>query len=294
MQLSLFNEETKATTIEVVNVASVPKRSPFRYPGGKTWFVPYLRKWLSNSATKSGTLVEPFAGGGVVSLTAVFENLAARAFMTEIDADVAAVWKAILGGDAEWLAGRIEQFDLTKEHVAEVLRGKTLGIRDHAFLTILRNRINHGGILAPGSGILNFGENGKGIRSLWYPQTLARRIREIAMVADRLSFEEGNAFAVLERFRDKPDAVFFIDPPYTAGGKNAGSRLYTHFDVDHKALFSICAALVGDFVMTYDNTWEVRELAAQFGFEARSVAMNNTHHAVMTELVVGRDLSWMD
>ena len=30
----------------IVNVASVPQRSPFRYPGGKTSFVPYLRDWL--------------------------------------------------------------------------------------------------------------------------------------------------------------------------------------------------------------------------------------------------------
>jgi DNA adenine methylase len=293
MQLTLFSETEKKTT-GVVNVASVPKRSPFRYPGGKTWFVPYLRKWLTNRAMKSQTLVEPFAGGGVVSLTAVSENLANRAFMTEIDTDVAAVWKAILGGDAEWLARRIEQFDLTMENVAGVLHSKPEEIRTHAFQTILRNRINHGGILAPGAGILNFGESGKGIRSRWYPQTLARRIREIAMVADRLSFEEGDAFATLERFRDNPDAVFFIDPPYTAGGKNAGSRLYAHFDVDHKALFSICATLAGDFVMTYDNAPEVREMALRSGFEARPVAMNNTHHAVLTELVIGRDLSWMD
>lgn len=26
--------------LRVVNVASVPQRSPFRYPGGKTWLVP--------------------------------------------------------------------------------------------------------------------------------------------------------------------------------------------------------------------------------------------------------------
>lgn len=32
----------------VVNVASVPQRSPFRYPGGKTWLVPYVRLWLSS------------------------------------------------------------------------------------------------------------------------------------------------------------------------------------------------------------------------------------------------------
>jgi len=28
------------------NVASVPQRSPFRYPGGKTWLVPKFRQWM--------------------------------------------------------------------------------------------------------------------------------------------------------------------------------------------------------------------------------------------------------
>lgn len=28
---------------QIVNVASVPQRSPFRYPGGKTWLVPHIR-----------------------------------------------------------------------------------------------------------------------------------------------------------------------------------------------------------------------------------------------------------
>ncbi len=36
-QLSLFETKQRKTTIPtVVNVASVPQRSPFRYPGGKT------------------------------------------------------------------------------------------------------------------------------------------------------------------------------------------------------------------------------------------------------------------
>lgn len=46
-----------------VNVAAVPQRSPFRYPGGKTWLVPYARTWLSNLYPKPAVLIEPFAGG---------------------------------------------------------------------------------------------------------------------------------------------------------------------------------------------------------------------------------------
>ncbi len=45
--------------------------------------------------------------------------------------------------------------------------------------------------------------------------------------------------------------------------------------------------------MTYDNTSEVKELSMQYGFQAKPVSMRNTHHAAMTELVIGKDLNWM-
>jgi DNA adenine methylase len=44
--------------------------------------------------------------------------------------------------------------------------------------------------------------------------------------------------------------------------------------------------------MTYDNTDEVRELARWYGLDTLPVAMKNTHHAKMTELLIGRDLGW--
>src|SRR5947208_13379421 len=84
----------------IVNVASVPQRSPFRYPGGKTWFVPYLRSWLASLPRKPSVFVEPFAGGGIASLTAVMEGLADRAIMAELDSGVASVWKVVLSDDS--------------------------------------------------------------------------------------------------------------------------------------------------------------------------------------------------
>jgi hypothetical protein len=46
--------------------------------------------------------------------------------------------------------------------------------------------------------------------------------------------------------------------------------------------------------MTYDNADEVRALAAKHGFAVKAVAMKNTHHAGMTELLIGRDLRWLE
>ena len=44
--------------------------------------------------------------------------------------------------------------------------------------------------------------------------------------------------------------------------------------------------------MTYDDADELHDLAARYGFDTELVAMKNTHHAEMTELLIGRDLDW--
>ena len=98
-----------------VNVASVPQRSPFRYPGGKTWFVPLFRRWMQSFEVPPRTLVEPFAGDGIISLTAAFEKLTDSVVLVELDDQIAAVWETILRGEADWLAKRIVSFELSLE-----------------------------------------------------------------------------------------------------------------------------------------------------------------------------------
>jgi hypothetical protein len=45
---------------KIVNVASVPHRSPFRYPGGKTWLVPRVRRWLLSPPKRPNEFIELF------------------------------------------------------------------------------------------------------------------------------------------------------------------------------------------------------------------------------------------
>lgn len=288
-QYTLFDEEK---TEAIVNVASVPQRSPFRYPGGKTWLVPRLRRWIASLPQKPTELIEPFTGGGIISLTAAFENLVDRVTMVELDADVAAVWSTILCGDAEWLADKVVSFPMTLERLQAELAVPAADTRCRAFQTLLRNRTNHGGILAPGSGRLKYGENGKGCNSRWYPETLKARILNIATIAHKIRLIHGDGLQILRDNAARPDAIFFVDPPYTAAGKKAGSRLYTHNELDHEELFRLAAMLGGDFLMTYDNAQGVCELAERHRFRTLAIPMKNTHHAAMTELLVGRDLDW--
>jgi len=243
---------------------------------------------------KPSILVEPFAGGGIISLTALFENLVQKAVMVELDDEVAAVWESVVNGEAEWLANRVVTFDLTKETVREEIKKTPSTKREKAFQTILKNRTLHGGILAEGSGFIKYGERGKGIRSRWYPQTIAKRLLALDQVASKIDFRCDDGLKVMLEFSPNQEAVYFIDPPYTAGGKKAGKRLYRYYDLDHEFLFTVCESLKGDFLMTYDNAEEVKKMARSREYQMRLIPMTNTHHATVEELVIGKDLSWMD
>ncbi len=213
--------------------------------------------------------------------------------MVELDDEVAAVWSTIIYGDAVWLANRIATFDCTTDSLQKVLSTTVKTLEEKAFRTILRNRVYHGGILAPGSGLIKYGENGKGIRSRWYPETLKRRILHIAEIRERLTFIEGDGLQILKENSKRHDAVFFIDPPYTAAGKKAGVRLYKYSEIDHEELFRIASTLEGDFLMTYDNSEDVIQLARKYDFDNKVIAMKNTHNTKMTELLIGRNLDWL-
>ena len=89
-----------------------------------------------------------------------------------------------------------------------------------------------------------------------------------------------------KRYADDANAFFFVDPPYTAGGKKAGARLYTHNEIDHEGLFALMASVRGSVMLTYDDAPEVRSMAERHGFRIEPVPMKNTHHEVIRELLI--------
>lgn len=272
----------------VINVSSVPHRSPFRYPGGKTWLVPYIRRWMRSLPRRPFEFAEPFAGGGIVGLSVLFDDLASKVTLVEIDRDIASVWKTMLSIQGGRLASEILSFRLSEDSVRSCLSSSPKHQFDRAFQTILRNRVQRGGIMAPGASLMKSGENGRGLASRWYPETLARRILSIVENKHRIRFLQADGIEFIRDNADRTEIAFFIDPPYTV----AGRRLYVHSQIDHEKLFWETSKTKGDFLMTYDDAKPIRVLASRFGFDTHKIPMKNTHHEIMSELLIGRDLGW--
>lgn len=273
----------------IVNIASVRHLSPFRYPGGKTWLVPRVLDHLRKLACPPTIFIDPFLGGGSVPLAALVEGLVERAVLCEIDPAIAAVWKVIFSKDHEHLCALILCFDITRDRVTKLLARAPRTTVEAAFQTIVKNRTFRGGIMAGGASLVKTGENGRGVASRWYPETLVRRIQVLNDLSEKVAFIEGDGLRLLDQFSDDPEAFIFVDPPYTAGGgKRAGSRLYDHSQVDHAAIFSTLADGKARFMMTYDDDLDVLKLAKRNGFVLQYVPMKNTHHRCMNELLITR------
>ena len=263
--------------------------SPFRYPGGKSWFVGIARQWLKAQSRLPKILVEPFGGGAGISLVAVNERLVQQAVFAEIDRDVAATWETMLNGHATWLADEILAFRISRKRVEMKLKEVPKADHERAFQCLLKNRTARGGVLSDGAGLIRRGEDGKGLRSRWYPETLSKRIKAISALKGQLHFRQGDGFEVINEHLHRTDTVFFVDPPYT----QAARRLYRHWSIDHEKLFELMRDAKGDVLMTYDDTREVRMWARRYGFQVRKLSMRTTHHQQKQELMIARDFGWL-
>lgn len=281
-------ELSSQTPLRAPNVAAVPQYSPFRYPGGKSRLYPFAKRWLSYRRPE--TLVEPFAGGAHIGIAAAIEGLVERVVLVELDKYVAAVWETIMNGGATHLMEQIRAFEMTSENLDALFERKDESTHDTAFAMLVHNRISRGGITALGAGRLNQGENGRGILSRWYPETLVKRIEQIAAVKECIEVIENDAFEIIRHYADMERAAFFIDPPY----QQAGRRLYRHFEVEHATVFQVAQAVRGDALITYDDSDETNGLVEAYGFNSRLILMPTTHHRYKRELLIGKDLSWLD
>jgi DNA adenine methylase len=269
------------------NVAAVPQYSPFRYPGGKSRWYPFVKQWMLSARPK--TFVEPFAGGAHAGLAVGIEELSEEVVLVEIDDNVAAVWKTILQGDVKWLKDRIRSFEMNRENAEEMLALKDRSPRDRAFATIVHNRVSRGGTTAPGAGWLKKGENGKGLSSRWYPDTLVDRIQEISKAKDRIDFIHEDGMEVLRRYLCSEEVAIFIDPPYP----KTGDRLYEHSAVDHEAIFELAVSASGHVLLTYDDSEEVKKLVRRLDMQSEELVVSTTHHTEKKELLIGKDLGWI-
>jgi DNA adenine methylase len=268
-------------------------RYPFsilRSPGSKSWFVPIAEHFV-RAQGQLETIVEPFAGGGVVSLTLLNRGYGRRVVLAEKDPELRRFWEIALN-DAE-LATRVITWTHNLRAMPEERQAKfviesleQMQVADPAFFVLLRSRRSFNSIL---QGHHSF----RAVRPVrhWWPNTLGYSLRFLYNAREKIEVLS-EALDALNR-TDRPDSYAFVDPPYTCGRNSPGHALYRESEVDHQALLYRLANWKGAFQLTSEYCSEILRLLTRAGLGSGRVTryvvpMRTGHAQQKVELVVNR------
>ncbi|WP_304158925.1 DNA adenine methylase, partial [Fusobacterium ulcerans] len=90
---------------------------------------------------------------------------------------------------------------------------------------------------------------------------LVKKIQEIGSYKDNIKFYNLDAVEFLKRIKKKNTFIFF-DPPYYKKGKDLYVNFYTH--IDHEKLSNKISSLKNDWIVTYDNTNEIKRMYSNY------------------------------
>lgn len=236
--------------------------SPLRYPGGKSQLAPYVIELLRENNLFGAVYVEPFAGGAGIAWRLLFDGYASEVWINDIDPSIYSFWHSVMHF-TDALCERIETIDITIE---EWRRQKIIQTTappeslDLGFSTFFLNRTNRSGILKAGviGGLAQAGEWKLDCR--FNRGALIAKIRRIALYAEQIQLTRQDAKKYLSETCKKLPKISLlnIDPPYYRKGPELYCSFYQHGD--HVALSKVIRRLKQPWMLTYDDTSEIRNL----------------------------------
>ena len=261
-----------------------PLRSPLRYPGGKAFLCKYMARFLHHNKLHPELFVEPFAGGGSISLYLLGKGLVDKVALYDRDPLLASFWQTVFT-DGPWLRDKVRRANVTLKAWTKLHGAALNGNRSNAWKCLFLNRTSFSGILSTRAGPLG-GQSQSSeftIDCRFYRDTIAKRLRELWDA--RGNVEEVGAVdwrATIERYRKKglqdQNACFlYLDPPFFHKAK----RLYNYCfeDTEHEAVIRRLSTLKIPWLLSYDNCKEAVSLFRKHGVRYRFVSVRYTSSA---------------
>jgi DNA adenine methylase len=244
--------------------------SPLRYPGGKQRA---LTRILERFPASFSEFREPFVGGGSVFITVRQRDPKARVWINDLNADLIAFWTT----------ARDENRSLVKDlrlirHLVQNRRVlfnfwrkyEPSSQYDAALRFFVLNRISFSGTTDSG------GYSSSAFQSRFTCSSIDR-VAALEPILEGVRITNLDYSDVLLEAGD--EAFAFLDPPYFSATRSKlygkGGDLHTGFD--HLELARLVAALPYPWLMTYDDSSEIRSLYADHHLEPWSLqyGMNN-------------------
>ncbi|WP_244178103.1 DNA adenine methylase [Gluconobacter albidus] len=237
--------------------------SPLRYPGGKVCLYPLLCEILRINNLHRRRYAEPFAGGGGLALALLYSGVVSDIHLNDFDPAVWAFWYSAINHNDEFIhlvSNTPLTIDEWKRQRLTNLKQDTNDLLSLGFSTFYLNRTNRSGIIK-GAGVIG-GLNQDGNYKMdcrFNRDDLIRRLERIYKYREQINVTNLDAIQFIESYKyNTGDILMCIDPPYF----NKGKGLYTSFyeENDHKDLSILINNIETPWILTYDDTPEIREL----------------------------------
>lgn len=256
-----------------------------RYPGSKDRHLRFLREFIDPIASRSRSVVEPFAGTASITFDLLRRGVVDGYQINDIDESMASLWRVVrddpqtLTRLVEGYAPAVDDFYEFREHPGETEI-------ERAFRKIVLHQISYSGLgAAAGSPI-----GGRAQKSAytvdcrWSPRRL---VKGIAECHDLLSSHPGTITS--GSWESAVDAAvetgsfIYLDPPYI----DQGAKLYANGSMDHAALAERLRGAVGaDWLISYDNAEDVASLYGDWADVVGVGVRSHLHHKNITDVII--------
>ena len=267
--------------------------TPLRYPGGKSQLTPVIVDILSRNNMLYGEYAEPFAGGAGIAMTLLLNDYVSRIYLNDVDPAIHSFWYSV-SNHTEALCDLLQGVEVTipewhKQRAIFQASDTRLPLQ-LGFATLFLNRTNRSGILKAGViGGLDQTGNFK-LDCRFNKVDLIRKIRRIGQYRDQISLTSLDALKFIKTTLPKSSkqTLVNLDPPYF--GK--GPELYTNFynAEDHVLLAKAVIGLKRRWIVTYDDTPEIRSLYSNYPMYSSSLNYSAQVKRIGVELLVADPL----
>ena len=262
--------------------------TPLRYPGGKTQLSPVVIDILKKNNLFYGDYIEPFAGGAGIVWRLLLNDYVDNVYINDLDPSIYALWWSVLNRTDAFCA-RIEETPVTidewhRQRAAQERR--RTGLFDRGFSTFFLNRTNRSGIISGGV-IGGLEQNGNyKLDCRFNKADLIKKVRRIAAQKDRIHLYGLDAIEFMQEVL--PDigerALVNLDPPYYLRGPELYRNHFTH--EDHAKLAEAVATIRQSWMVTYDDTPQIRALYSCFPTYTQSLNYTAQVKRIGTEILV--------
>lgn len=231
-----------------------------RYPGGKSRLLGHIHERIAPLVEKGQWFLEPFVGGGSVSLSVV-DRFQCSAWINDLDPNIFAFWNVMAFGSEDevsalcYLLHRGASLNLFDEE-RERVNSPSLSKVERAYHAIFFCKTTHNGMFtaSPIGGRNQENKKWK-IDCQFKPDKMAEKIHRIrSLLAGKTVVTNYSALAMVEVDMTTP---VYLDPPYYVAGKKCYPTYMTQ--EEHEGLARLLRRR-DRWVLSYDDCAQIRDL----------------------------------